>query len=350
MNLFKNNISIKYLLISFFTIQILYGCTGCRNDEQTRYEGKSIEPIKVKRFERELFTLNQDSIDDGLKRLHRKYGDFYFYYAQDMLAMPFEGDSSFSGPMHMLLAYKPFNNLFHSVDSFFPDLNQLEEGLTDAMGIYTSQFPNARIPEFVSFISEFGYANVTFDKQIGIGLDMYMNSRFRDYYKALEFPEFMIRKLRPEYMLPNTIKSLGIARYESQTSRDKRFLAHMLFEGKIKYFTKALLPDVHDSLIWGYSASQLQWVKENEAEMWAHYAEKEMLYSDDPTQYMRYLNDGPFTSADGVPQESAPGIGVWSGYQIIRSYMREHPEMTLEALMGEKDFDKLLKESRYKPA
>lgn len=349
MNLFKSNKTAVYLLLSFCTILFLSGCFGCQNGSQTIYEGEPMEPVKINRFERELFSVKTDQLEPSLEKLFRKYGDFYFYYAQDMLAMPFEGDSLFTRQMRMLLDYAPFRKLYLQVDSFYSDLNDVEAGLTSAMGIYTAQFPQARIPEFVSFISEFGYANVTFDKQIGIGLDMYMNTVFRDFYHSLEFPEFMIRKLRREYILPNIIKALGIARYESQTSRDRRFLAQMLYEGKVKYFTKALLPNVHDTLILGYTAAQLKWVEENEAEMWAHYAEKELLYKDEPTQYMRYLNDGPFTSADGVPQESAPAIGVWTGWKIIQSYMRKNPEVTLEQLMQEKDFDKILKLSRYKP-
>jgi len=123
----------------------------------------------------------------------------------------------------------------------------------------------------------------------------------------------------------------------------------MLFEGKVKYFTKALLPEVPDSIIMGYTVAQLKWVSENEAEMWAHYAEKDMLYKEEPNAFMRYLNDGPFTSADGVPQESAPAIGVWTGWKIVQSYMNNHPEVTLEGLMNENNFDKILKESKYKP-
>jgi hypothetical protein len=159
----------------------------------------------------------------------------------------------------------------------------------------------------------------------------------------------MIRKLQRTYILPNTIKALAISKYDYQLTKDKRFIAHMLFEGKVKYFTKALLPDIPDSIIMGYTSAQMKWVEENEPEMWAHYAEKEMLFKEEPNLYMRYLNDGPFTSANGVPQESAPCIGVWTGWKIVQAYMKNNTEVTLEALMNEKDADKILKLSNYKP-
>jgi hypothetical protein len=64
---------------------------------------------------------------------------------------------------------------------------------------------------------------------------------------------------------------------------------------------------------------------------------------------MRYFNDGPFTSADGVPPESAPAIGTWAGLQIVRNYMKLHPEVTLQQLMDDTNMDRILKESRYRP-
>ena len=159
----------------------------------------------------------------------------------------------------------------------------------------------------------------------------------------------MIRKLRREYIIPNTIKSLGISRYESQTTKDKRFLSTMLFEGKVRYFVKALLPEVEDTIILGYTAKQLEWCENNEKEIWAHFIEKNRIFENEPSRFMRYFNDGPFTSADGVPPESAPSMGVWTGWMIIRKYMEEQPDVTLEQLMGERDFDKILKLSKYRP-
>jgi hypothetical protein len=176
-----------------------------------------------------------------------------------------------------------------------------------------------------------------------------MNKRYAEYYRAYEFPEFMIRKLQPEYIAPNAIKALAISKYESQSTKDKRFLATMIVEGKVRYFTKALLPNLHDSILMGYTVTQLKWSSENEPQMWTHFIEKKLLYKNEPSQFMRYFNDGPFTSADGVPPDSAPMIGTWAGLQIVRSYMRENPNVTLKELMEETNFDKILKLSKYRP-
>lgn len=346
--MFKDKLYPIHCLTVLFTLLLLVGCSG-DSDSQREYDAKEIDKVSIERFEKELFPIQSTNASNALGELKKKYGEFYFYYAQDMLAMPFEGDSLFLKPMQMLLAYKPFQTLFHTTDSFFKDLSPEETALTNAMGIYAAQFPTYKIPSFITFISEFGYANVTFEGKVGIGLDMYMNERFSDFYHSLEFPEFMIRKLNRKYIVPNAIRSLGFSKFDGQIAGDKRFLANMIFEGKVRYFMKALLPEIHDSIIMGYTPSQLDWAKANEGEIWAHYAEKDLLYNVEQNKYMRYFNDGPFTSADGVPQESSPMIGIWSGWKIVQAYMRENPDVSLKQLMEEKDFEKILRLSKYQP-
>ncbi|MES2560007.1 MAG: hypothetical protein V4590_09720 [Bacteroidota bacterium] len=306
--------------------------------------------MKLKRFDRELFAINPQQTEEGVLALYKKYGAFYRSYAHDVLNMPDDpNDSLFVKPMQQLLTYKPLVELEHTVDSMYSNVSDIEADLSHAMSVYKQEFPKATIPSFVTFISEFGYANITYDSLICIGLDMYMNKRYADYYRAYEFPEFMIRKLQREYIAPNAIKALAISKYESQSSKDRRFLATMIVEGKVRYFTKALLPELPDSVLMGYTATQLKWSTENEPQMWTHFIEKKLLYQNEPSQFMRYFNDGPFTSADGVPPESAPMIGTWAGLQIVRSYMRENPDVTLKELMEETNFDKILKLSKYRP-
>jgi hypothetical protein len=350
MGVIKNTTASLVYIIILFTTMLIMACNGCQNDTQHAIELKEKVQITIQRFDNELFAIKPAEANEGLQKLYQKYGPFYLSYARDVLNMPqSETDSLYIIPMKMLLAYKPMIELHNSVDSMFRDLSPVEADLSYAMGIYKQEFPKAKIPAFITFVSEFGYANITYNESICIGLDMYMNKRFADYYRAYEFPEFMIRKLSPEYIAPNAIKSLAIQQYENQSSKDKRFLATMLVEGKTRYFMKALLPQMHDTIIMGYTQKQLEWAKKNNAEIWTHIIEKKLLYQNEQSLFMRYFNDGPFTSADGVPPESAPMIGTWTGLEIIRQYMKENPTVTLKQLMDDTDFDKILKLSKYRP-
>jgi hypothetical protein len=184
-------------------------CNGCQNKTQKELKAEQTISVKLKRFDRELFAINPVNIEQGVLNLYKQYGAFYQSYAHDVLNMPEDpNDTLFIKPMKLLLSYKPLVELEQTVDSMYKDLTGVEKDLSHAMSVYKQEFPAANIPSFVTFISEFGYANITYDSSICIGLDMYMNKRYAEYYRAYEFPEFMIRKLQPEYIAPNAIKAL----------------------------------------------------------------------------------------------------------------------------------------------
>ncbi|OYU96779.1 MAG: hypothetical protein CFE21_00390 [Bacteroidetes bacterium B1(2017)] len=309
---------------------------------------KELAPVRLLRFEQDLFDTKTVSQPDHFYKLQKKYGYYYDSYCKDVLNISEEESAeAFQPSMSKFVSIPSILQLKHEVDSVFPNTTQIEQELSEAMAIYIKEFPDKKVPTFITYLSEFTIANTTYDSIIGIGLDFYLGSNY-PLYPALEFPEFMVAKLRREYLIANTIKAMAIGRYEQQL-KDKRFLAMMLFEGKVRYFMKQLLPTTPDSLIFGYSAKQVQWAKENEAMIWAHLVENKLLFNADPSTYMRYFNDGPFTIASGVPQESSPAIGIYAGYKIIENYMKENSSVSLKELMGNGNWDELLKESKYKP-
>ncbi len=305
-------------------------------------------PLKIDRFEQNLFSVHEPDAQKQLRNLSKQYGVFYQSFAEDMLNISNEEAPEYYAPSLLkFINYPTIKQLKKEVDSVFPDLYSIETELGEAMTKYQKYFPGHQVPKFISFISEFGYANVTYDSIVGIGLDMYMGKNYVLYH-ALEFPEFMINKLRKEYVVPNAIKSMAIGKYEHQL-KDKRFIAMMLFEGKIRYFMKQLMPELEDTLLFGYTSKQMEWCKESEQMIWTHLVEQKLIYSSDVNQYMRYFNDGPFTSATGVPQDSAPAIGVYAGYQIISKFMRENDDQSLLQLMENSDWEQLLQKSKYRP-
>jgi hypothetical protein len=51
----------------------------------------------------------------------------------------------------------------------------------------------------------------------------------------------------------------------------------------------------------------------------------------------------------GEKNESAPKLGVWVGWQMVKRYMQENKGISLQQLMAEKDPQKILNMSKYKP-
>jgi hypothetical protein len=57
------------------------------------------------------------------------------------------------------------------------------------------------------------------------------------------------------------------------------------------------------------------------------------------------MNDAPFTN--GFPRDSPGHVGEWIGYRMVRSYLKDHPDLTLSQLFAIEDPREVLKS--YKP-
>lgn len=168
-------------------------------------------------------------------------------------------------------------------------------------------------------------------------------------YRYYDFPEYITRRLSKEYILPEALKTIYMAKYNERQLVDQSMLSNMLYAGKMLYFTEVLSPDLEDTLRIGYTKTQMEWCEENEGKIWQHLTGENILYSTDQYLIMKYLKEAPFTAAEGVPNESAPRLGEWVGWQIVKKYMDENRDVTLEQLFNEKDYKKILQQSKYKP-
>jgi hypothetical protein len=225
----------------------------------------------------------------------------------------------------------------------FDNLDFLHAGLVDAFKHYKYYYPNKSIPKVITYVSYFGYSNITYDTSVlGIGLDMYLGKDF-DYPPT--FPEYIRMTMTKDYMLSNCMKVLATMQYNLDPA-DNKLITAMIDNGKQLYFTDLMLPDEPDYLKIGYQKKGIEWCKKNEPEIWQFFVEKDLLYSTDADETSHYVSPGPNTS--GMPVESPGNVGSWVGWQIVRKYMDNHPETTIDDLM-KMDAQKILNLSQYKP-
>ncbi|MFC7666155.1 hypothetical protein ACFQT0_00920 [Hymenobacter humi] len=121
----------------------------------------------------------------------------------------------------------------------------------------------------------------------------------------------------------------------------------MVHAGKALYFASQMLPCTPDSLLLGYTSREMVGLEANEPRVWGHFLEKNLLYSTTPFLVQKYVGERP-----NVPEidKTCPGrVGQWVGLQIVRKYVAEHPEVSLGRLMAEKNAQRILNESHYRP-
>jgi len=108
-----------------------------------------------------------------------------------------------------------------------------------------------------------------------------------------------------------------------------------------------MLPDYPGYLKMDYTPAQFDWITKNESHIWAAIIENRMLYSTDNHLIRAFMMDGPFTAE--FSKDSPPRLGEWIGWQIVRTYMDENTNVSLNQLMQENDPQKILTLSGYKP-
>lgn len=328
----------------FFLTFSLYFFTACHSNRlDVNVEDQKVN-IHIDRFEQDLFQTDPEHVFSEVPLLEKKYPGFYQLYFENILHFGSISDSAYLKIVQDFLQNSDIKNLEKDIDSIYKDISPLEKSLTDAFKHYLYYFPKAAIPQVITFNSTFNNGVVTADSTIAIGLDMFLGKKYK-YYPSVGFPQYMVRRLSQEFIPATVIK--GFAKYlYDENENDKNLISQMIYEGKILYFTDAMLPATDDSLKIGYTKKQLEWAKQNESNIWGYFLEQNLLYSSDYRNYSKYLNDGPFTAA--ISNEAPPMLAVWSGWQIVRKYANEHPDISLPELM-KKDFEEILKGSKYKP-
>jgi hypothetical protein len=235
--------------------------------------------------------------------------------------------------------------LYDSTMRQFSDLASFENDLYKALQYYRYYFPEAIIPEVNTVINAPPAFTIGNDL-LCLSTDKYLGPS-SIFYKTEQVPQYILRRFRPEYMLPNCIEVLATGNFEFSHS-GKKLLDAMIYNGKVMYFKQKLLAASPDSLITGFREKDLGWCNENEPEIWKFFIEHKLLFSIDPLEYSKYVSEGPSTS--GMPPEAPGNIGSWVGWRIVSRYMEKNPDATLKQLMNEQDAQKILTNSKYKPS
>jgi len=339
--------ALTVLLGSLLCMQ--YGC----NSSEKRPDVSNINiELQTRRLDRDLSFLDTNYIGQGLQQLKEVYPDFLDFYLDTLLGYGIHGNynDSVSGIRNGLkpfLTHKDIRGLFDTVARHFPDTKNIEAGLTDGFKYMTHYYPGFHAPKIVYFLSGLGqWSVVTIDSTIlGIGLDMYLGPQY-PFYKSVQIPGYVIRKCKPEYIPANAFQAMYRDRHPFVTE-DRNLLDLILQRGKEQYFLNKILPDVPDSVRFGFTQAQLNWCEANEAQVYNFFVSKNLLYEKSPNKVYRFVFDGP-TSA-GMPPESPGNIGSWLGYRIIIEYVKQKPEMKMEELFAADDAQQILQASGYKP-
>ncbi|MGQ0827278.1 MAG: gliding motility lipoprotein GldB [Bacteroidota bacterium] len=320
--------------------------SSCGNDRRNVDVGHvDIPNVSIDRLEQDIFNIDTLNIETATKKLETKYGRFYSSFITGVINNGGLRDSSYVYRIKQFIGDRDMRQAYTDCQQTYPNLDTLEETFTEAFKYFRHYFPARKLPKVITMMSGFNYNAVLLDSTLAIGLEMYLGSN-NTFYHMLAFPNYKTMFMNRQNILPDAIRTWMLAEFPYMMDKSD-FLSEMTYMGKIMYLTDALLPHVEDTLKAQYSQKQLEYASQNEFNIWSYFAAQKLLYTTDRAEIMKYTADGPFTAA--FSKESAPRIGYWMGWQIIRQYMNNNPNITLEQLMNEKDAQKILTKAKYKP-
>ncbi|MEX0813859.1 MAG: hypothetical protein WD048_16695 [Chitinophagales bacterium] len=301
--------------------------------------------LKIKRFEKDLRQVaDTNQFSESLKILEADYPVFFPVFKSEIFGWHKENDSAFVADFRAFVFDPYVQEVYDTVEFRFGNFSKYEAELQKAFKHYKYYFPEREIPEIVTFVSNFTYASFTIDSSVlAIGLDMFLGDTFK-YYSSI-FPEYLTQTLKPEYLTANCMNVVGSMVYDI-SPENNALLSAMISAGKELHFIDRMMPSAPDYQKIGYTPEQTKWCKENEGQIWNFFIEKDLLFNTNQSETKKFMSPGP--STPGMPKDSPGKIGVWTGWQIVRSYVLKNPETKLDELMELKP-EEILSGSRYKP-
>ncbi|MBL30856.1 MAG: gliding motility lipoprotein GldB [Flavobacteriaceae bacterium] len=319
------NYSIK--ILSYFFL-ILF--TECILEDKKQSIIDSIElEIKIERFDQKFNSVSKTNLDN----LKKNY-PFLF---------PKQFDDDFWIKKTNDNIYKLLSS---AVNEKFNNLDLLSDNIEKTFKHLKYEFPEIKTPRIITVINNVDYQNkiILADSLLFISIDTYMGSENKLYQGI---PEYIRSSMSYEFILPDIIGKFS--QKFNKNSKNKTFISKMIYHGKNIYFKDIILPSHSDMLINEYTKKQYDWIIENEAFVWRYFIEKELLFVNDEKLHDRFLMRAPFSKFYlEIDNDSPPRIGRWIGWQIVKSFVNNNPEMSLSKLMSTPN-EEIFNKSKYKP-
>jgi len=341
-----NYLKAKQIYLIFLSCLLF---TACGRSKKVDVSNIDVN-VKIERFDHDLDQMRTKPMDAQGVYMFKKYGPFYADYIERIVQYGSIGDTAYFKSLREMFNGQAYADLKHDVDSVYPNMDKPNAEVTDAFRHIKYYFPKKNLPKVYAYFSGFQLQNSIGDGYCAIGLDMFLGADSRFYPALTEtLPRYVTRRFTPDNIAPRVVEVIAREDMFPENQQDKSLLSKMVYNGKILYFMDMMLPDVADTTKIGYTGKQLKWCEDFKSQIWGYFLEENLLYETDYEKIQKYIGEAPFTPGLGEKNDAAPKLALWTGWQIVRQYMEKHPEVTLPQLMADKDYQRILSESKYRP-
>ncbi|MGK0413488.1 MAG: gliding motility-associated lipoprotein GldB [Polaribacter sp.] len=235
--------------------------------------------------------------------------------------------------------------LFLETQKVYKDFSFQEGQITSLFKHVKYYNPQFRAPNVVTMLTNIDYNSrvIYADSLLLISLDVYLGENHPFYG---DYPKYIKQNNTKEHLVVDVAKAFIDAQVYPLNTRS--FIAKMIYEGKKIYLLDLYVPSTSNQEKMGYSQDKLNWAEANEEEIWTYFIDQKLLFSTDTKLNSRFLENAPFSKFYRQQDNLSPGkIGVWMGWQIVKSYMK-HNNVSLQELLKMSE-EEVFNKSKYKP-
>ncbi|WP_405606426.1 gliding motility lipoprotein GldB [Polaribacter sp. Asnod1-A03] len=316
----------RFFLIVLMVLFVFFSCNK-ENLKEINTSNIQIN-LKVDRFDVDFYTSDKKS----LGQIKNKYLYLFPKEITDSVALD-------------KVNSKEEQELFLETQKLYKDFSENERELISLFKHIKYYNPNFHAPKVVTMLSNIDYNSrvIYADSLLLISLDVYLG---KDHQFYSDYPKY----IKENNTKKNIIVDVANTIIEKQLlpTIDRTFVEKMIYEGKKMYLLDMYLPNISDKLKIGYSKEKLSWSINNEEEVWKYFIDRKLLFSTDSKLNKRFLDIAPFSKFYLQQDSQSPGrIGVWFGWQIVKSFMQNNDVSLQELLII--DSQELFNKSKYKP-
>lgn len=346
----KITVKIFILCFGIFLFSACQSCQPKKKQEELKQQQVSQKEIlelknnvnlKILRYEQDVFSLDTADLTSGIARLETVYPDFLI------------GKNAHQNPelMHDLKLFitdKNTRDIYLYTQKIFSDITALKVQLEMALSYWLHYFPDEKIPTLITMVAGLDPETPSvfpYDNYLIINLDMYMGADC-DIYPKADFPKYISDRLEQKY-IPIHLFTKALVHKHLPNYLRSNLLENMVYEGKKLIYAEMMLPEMLPQQILEYTDDQYEWLEQNIGKIWLHYLDNNILFSTDKNYISGAIQESPFTKPFG---RSCPGrAGSYIGWKIVREYLKNNPEISLQELLQETDAQKILSKSKFKP-
>ena len=310
--------------------------------------------FKIRRLDKELRDCQTPADVKALLDKDLKFSEFFFRRSQ------YPHDSILVNSILDFIKYEYTDTLFMDVERIYSDqvMSDLENKFYKSFQYLKHYYPDYQVPELYFAVSGFGHYGWGSDLKVSqdylvVGLDYFSGKEATYRPPADQVPDYMLRRYNKEHMVPIMMTAISYQFNEyappkgSQAQLDNSLLADMIFYGKAYYFVNQVVPFADDSLVIGYTEQDLLNVHHSQVEIYTHFIERKLFFETTDRVKNKYVGEAP--RVVDISNECPGRIGRWLGWQIVKHYMYENEDITLQLLMKEWNARKIFESSKYRP-